>query len=278
MKHSRGLKVNLFPLRSSSRSERAFQGYQLGSAAGRKVVRGWGCLGHQGGLAGGHGGSAWLSESHPSHLAAACNGAWGDNGVTLGYHYRNRHPYAAPRQLPGKGHTHIHGYRNIEGGPNLPGGGSRTAKETQGTGQSVVPVGSQCCCWGPGPVVHDAIQMPSRHNSPLEPFASCPSCCTAADEPNTGGSSAEPSWLGGCEMRPRLCGSCPVLMLLMGQVELIKCVWRRLWRSSPFKGFYFKGRQMGACPSLKCLSVPCQGSPSQLTPGLGHVLPSHGWR
>lgn len=120
MKHSRGLKVKLFPPPSSSRSERAFQGYQLGSAAGRKAVRGWGCLGHQEGLAGGHGGSARLSESHPSHLAAACNGAWGDNGVTLGYRYRNRHPYAAPRQLPGKGHTHIHGYRNIEGGTKPP--------------------------------------------------------------------------------------------------------------------------------------------------------------
>lgn len=42
MKHSRGLKVNLFPPPSSSGSEGASRGYQLGSAARRKAVRGWG--------------------------------------------------------------------------------------------------------------------------------------------------------------------------------------------------------------------------------------------
>lgn len=134
MKHSRGLKVNLFPPPSSSRSEGNFQGYQLGSAAGRKVMRSWGAWGTRTAIPTGCGGSAQLSKSHPTDLAATCNGAWRDNSVTLGYHYHNRHPYIAPRQPLGKGHTQIHGDRHTGGAtqPHLPAGGSRTAKKMQG--------------------------------------------------------------------------------------------------------------------------------------------------
>lgn len=75
MKHSRGLKVNLFPPPSSFGSEGAFQGYQLGPAAGRKVMRGWGAWGARVAVPTGRRGSTPLSKSHPSDLAAACNGA-----------------------------------------------------------------------------------------------------------------------------------------------------------------------------------------------------------
>jgi len=165
MNHRRGLKVNLFPSPSSSRSEGTFQGYQLGSAAGREAMRG--------------------------------RGAWGA-GPAMPTGHRDVLTLLPDSGL-GEGTAQSHGHRNSEGRPNLPGGGSWRAKKRQGPVQPVLPVGSQHRRWGPGPVVHDAVQMPSRHN--LESFASCPSFCAAANQLSSGGSSAEPSWLAGCERR-----------------------------------------------------------------------------
>ena len=83
MKHSRGLKGNLFPLQSSSGSEGAFQGYQLGPAAGRKAMRGCGAWGARVAVPAGCGGSALLSESHPSDLQRCTARQQCDLGVQL---------------------------------------------------------------------------------------------------------------------------------------------------------------------------------------------------
>lgn len=84
MKHSRRLKVNIFPFPSSSRSEGASQGYQLGSGTGGKAVRAWGLRDTQG---------------QPPLSTVGL----------LGQLIR-----ALPR--PGKGHRHIHGHGNTERG------------------------------------------------------------------------------------------------------------------------------------------------------------------
>lgn len=57
MKHRKGLKVNIFPHPRSSGAEGVSQGYQLGSAAGRKEMRGWGS---------GHGNTRWTQQGTPS--------------------------------------------------------------------------------------------------------------------------------------------------------------------------------------------------------------------
>lgn len=106
MKHSRGLKVNHFPPPSSLRSEGAFQGYQLGSVAGMKVIGVWG---EESGV-----NELNLPQQKPLHQAGCCL-QWcparqqHDFGVEVLY------LWAAPQQLPERLHTQIHGYRSTEG-------------------------------------------------------------------------------------------------------------------------------------------------------------------
>lgn len=98
----------------------------------------------------------------------------------------------------------------VRGELNLPAGGSRTAKKTQGSSCSL------SCQRAPSIVSGDLALLSAT-------LYKCHRGTTCALSPlhppkflhRSGGSSAEPAWLGGCEMRPRLCCCRPVLMLLM---------------------------------------------------------------
>lgn len=183
MKRSRRLKVNIFPFPSSSRSEGASQGYQLGSGPGGKAVRVWGWGARAGG-------SAPLRDSHPC--------AQRDHGDS----YHDRHPQSLTWE---RAHTQIHGCRNTDGGPNLAAGGCSTAENTPGALLSL------CSRWALSSVRGDLVPLsPVLHQchrgtacalSPLHPARALGKLCRA-------------SWLGGCEMSPRLCCS-SVLMSLM---------------------------------------------------------------